>query len=374
MSLLSLKKYLNSPEDLLVMRRVISLLLHGMALHAIEIDKTQYDDHRSCLDHLQSSITEQASGQELLVVAGQAMQALADYSRNTTRLIRQQAAVSQNMISMLTQTLISVGAGSEASAQRLQNIEGQLTQAVMIDDLRQVKSSLNDCLTEVRQAAIKQKSEAQGLISQLQKEVEQAKQELDPSSATDSVTGLPAQAAALATLDETLQSPKFYFVAVVVFNRLQSINARFGHEAGDLAFRKISERFSSQLLSGDKVFRWRGPAVIAVLHRERPVQWVQTDIRKICQGFTEETLEVGKRRVMVPVSASWMVIPLDVSRAHIVKSIDNFVANQTQENPVGASTDQSQASKFREAKSGTEIADRALALTVQGSGQTSSVN
>ena len=151
MSLTTLKAYLAGTEEAGMFRRVISLLLQGISLHAVEGDKADYDRFRDDLDRIQSAVTKNSSGQELLVAAGAANQALADYGQRTTRFIRQQGSVLHNMISMLTQTMLSIGAGSENSAEHLRAIEKELAHAVMIEDVQTLKLRLADCLKNLRE-------------------------------------------------------------------------------------------------------------------------------------------------------------------------------------------------------------------------------
>lgn len=331
MSLVTFKNYSKTPDDASVPRKAISLLLEALSVHAVQFDKAEYETYRLNLEPIQVIVKEDASGERLLLATGRATEVFAAYCQNITGLVRQQSLVLHNMIAMLAETVISIGAGSEESVQRLQNIEAQLNRAVMIDDLRQAKEILNECLQDVRSAAAQQKSQMEQLASKMQEQVGRAR-ELNSNVSVDAVTGLPGQTAALATIDETLQLGGHYFVVVVVFSRLQSINMRFGNDVGDNVFRTIAGRFRSELPEQDRVFRWRGPAVIALLKREETLFAVRGEIRKIRDGLVEDMFEVGERRVMISLGSVSVVVPLSDSRAQTVKAIDDFINIQTNDN------------------------------------------
>jgi GGDEF domain-containing protein len=333
MSLTTLKAYLTGVDEEGMSRRVISLLLQGMSLHAVEGDQTDYDRFRTDFERIQASLGKEASGQELLVAAGAANQALADYGQRTTRFIRQQGAVLHNMISMLTQTMVSIGAGSQSSAEHLQAIEKDLAHAVVIEDVQTLKVRLADCLKNLREEVVRQKAQAQQQARQLQQHVEHARDcVLDPPDVDgeiDSATGLRTRSAAKAAFHAALQTGGRMYVVTAVVNRIQSVNRRFGYAVGDHLLKKFSDLFGATLAKTDRLFRWRGPALVALLEREESIHTVQAEIRRISSKRIEGVLEVGEG-VLLPVSASWLVLALDSSAADMAKAIEKFIASQVQ--------------------------------------------
>jgi GGDEF domain-containing protein len=331
MSLTTLKAYLAGTEEAGMFRRVISLLLQGISLHAVEGDKADYDRFRDDLDRIQSAVTKNSSGQELLVAAGAANQALADYGQRTTRFIRQQGSVLHNMISMLTQTMLSIGAGSENSAEHLRAIEKELAHAVMIEDVQTLKLRLADCLKNLREEVARQKTQAQAQARQIERHLEHAREcALDPPDVDgeiDPATGLRTRSAAKSAFHAALQTPGRKYVVTAVVNGIHSVNRRFGYAVGDRLLKTVSDHFGGTLFKTDRLFRWRGPALVALLEREEPVDVVQTEIRRISAKRIEGALEVGEG-VLLPVSASWLVLPLNTSAGDMAKSIENFIASR----------------------------------------------
>jgi GGDEF domain-containing protein len=333
MSLTALKSYLTGTEEEGMFRRVISLLLQGIFLHAVEGDPADYDRFRKDIERIQAPLGKGASGQELLVAAGAANQALADYGQRTTRFIRQQGAVLHNMISMLTDTMVSIGAGSESSAQHLQAIEKELSHAVVIEDVQTLKLRMAECLKNLREEVARQRVQAQAQAEQIQQHLELARDcamdTPDMDGEIDATTGLRTRSAAKSAFHAALQTPGRKYVVTAVVNRIQSVNRRFGYAVGDQLLKTVSNLLGGTLAKTDRLFRWRGPALVALLEREEPIDVVQSEIRRISAKRIEGALEVGEG-VLLPVSASWMVLPLNASAVNIAKAIENFIANQVQ--------------------------------------------
>jgi GGDEF domain-containing protein len=329
MSLTTLKAYLTGTEEESMFRRVISLLLQGISLHAVEGDRSDYDRFRTDFERIQASLGKDASGPELLFAAGAANQALADYGQRTTRFIRQQGAVLHNMISMLTQTMVSIGAGSESSAEHLQAIEKELARAVVIEDVQTLKLRLADCLKNLREEVVRQKVQAR----QIQEHVEHAQDCFqDPPEVDgeiDSATGLRTRSAAKTAFHVALQTPGRKYVVAAVVNRIQSVNRRFGYGVGDQMLKNFSDLFGATLGKADRLFRWRGPALVALLEREESIHAVQAEIRRISSKRMEGVLELGEG-TLLPVSASWLVLALDSSAADMANAIEKFIASQVQ--------------------------------------------
>lgn len=122
--MISFKPYLFKDQEAdNAYRRIIGLFLQGIALHAVEGDKGDYDRFRADIDEFSKQIGPETPLSELLVQAGAALQAMEDYNRRTSKVIRRQNSELQNMVSMLTQTVITIGSSGEASVNKLQDIE-----------------------------------------------------------------------------------------------------------------------------------------------------------------------------------------------------------------------------------------------------------
>jgi GGDEF domain-containing protein len=319
-------------EQETALRRVITLLLDGMATRVAQGDRLEYETFQTNMRRIQSEAEADAPADALLVNAGSAVQALADYGQNTTRFIRKQGAELQNIISMLTRTVIAVGAGGERSMQRLQEIGKRLESAVELEDVQKLKVRLGDCLDNVHEEYTRQKTEADELITSLHREIEATKEhaaDLTQSEDLDPVTGLLVQEAAEATLQALIRKGGRRYLVTAVVNRMQPINARFGHAVGNQVLRTFKEFFEKQITPGDRLFRWNGPALVALLERTESLETVRAEVRKMLDRTVNDAMfDVGGRQVLIPISAAWCVFMLIPPVTTSTKQIQTFIASQ----------------------------------------------
>jgi GGDEF domain-containing protein len=312
------------------LRRIISLLLQGIGLHAVEGDRTDFDRFRADLDQIQASAGDAASPDQMLVAAGGAIQALKDYNQRSSRYLRLQSAELQNMVSMLTQTVVTIGSGSQQSVQRLQEIAKQLERTSAIDDVHKLKLRMTECLDTVREEATRQKTEGTKLTQSLRVEVERSQKRITAihNPELDSCTGLPQRGAAELCFQEAVESPGAKYVLTAVVQRIHAINTRYGYALGDRVLDSMCQHFLGHLAKTDRMFRWNGPAVVALLSREHSLDHVRGEIRRFAEERLEKTFEVGGRSVMIRISPGWSVVPLAATFAEVSPQIDAFVATQ----------------------------------------------
>ena len=67
----------------------------------------------------------------------------------------------------------------------------------------------------------------------------------------------------------------------------------------------------AQRLSGDdKLFRWRGPALVAVLNRPGKTNDVRIEVSRLVGQRREQAVQIRERTVLPPVAARCTVVPL----------------------------------------------------------------
>ena len=312
-------------------RRIIALFLQGMALHAVEGDKADYDRFRGDIDGFAAQIGPTTPMSELLVAVGGALRAMEDYNRRTSKFVGRQNAELQNMVSMLTQTVISIGSSGDASVNKLQEIEKSIEHARMLEDMQLLKLRLGDCLESVRQETLRQRTEGQSALASLQQELDASRDRIGAFAAPvdlDAATGLPAKKEAMKALQAALAAPQDMFLVVAVVSRVQAVNARFGYAVGDRILAAFAEHSKKNLGATDQLFRWHGPAVLALLHRSDRIEKVRTEIRRFADVKLEKTIEVGARTVLLPISASWSVFALEPPLDALLKRLEAFTAAQ----------------------------------------------
>jgi len=329
MPLVSIRRFLEGSEDQQILWRLITLFLQGIGRHAVEGDPADLEAFRKDIERISETIEPDTPPEELLIAAGSVMQAVEGYTDRTSRFVRRQGAELQNIISMLTRTVLTIGMGSARSVQHLEEIEKQLESAVAIEEVSALKARLNDCLAQVREETLRQRTESAETIRGLQKEIQHTGQwaglEVGPC---DSVTGLPSQDAAVAALQETLNSGAQRCIVTMVVNRIQPINARFGNAVGDAVLRTFADHVGGEMGSHARLFRWSGPTLVAVMQSANEIEHVRARVKRMVERPVGHTFEINGRPVLIPISAAWMAFVLSPPITDTVRQIQKFVASQ----------------------------------------------
>ena len=330
--MISLRSYLSrDTEAETAYRRIIGLFLQGISLHSVEGDKADHERFREDIEKCLAVLSPETPVSELLVVVGGALRAMEEYNQRTSKFVRRQNTELQHMLAMLTQTVISIGAGSEQSVKRLQNIEKSIESTQAVEDIQILKLRLSECLEAVRDEAIRQQRDGQDAIESLKKEL-QSSQELmgctEVKVDLDGATGLHGKAEADRAIRAAMESPQGKFVVIAVCSRVQAVNARFGYAVGDKILQALAEHFKKGLAARDQLFRWQGPALLALIERSERIDRVRTEIRQFADLRLDKTIEVGQRTVLIPISATWSIYPLIPPLDAFLKQLDAFTAAQ----------------------------------------------
>lgn len=268
---------------------------------------------------------------DILVAAGSAIKALEEYNRRAGRTIRAQLLELRQMVSTLTEGVEKLATGNERSVSSLRDISKQVERASAIEDIRLLRAKLSECVSELEQEASRQKEESARVITRLKTEIHKVTAKLKPENRLDPVTGLPSRTEGEQALDAACAEGGHTYVAVFAIDRLALVNTRFGYAVGDKVLNAFLARLRKFLSAADHVFRWSGPAIVALLERESPAPAIEREIRRFAAERQEEFVQIGGRSIILSVSASWTLFPtFDFLAADpLIAKIDQFIASQS---------------------------------------------
>ena len=323
--MISLARFLNADrEQAEACFRIITLLLEAMAEHAVEGDAADLETFRLDIANALKKMSPETEPSELLVVAGSVSRSLEEYNKRITHHMRQHNSELQNIISMLTATMISISDSGERTAARLQDIEKQLVSAAMIEDVRILKHRLGECLESIREERKSQNEQASRMVQHLQKTIESAPK-VENTRGVGAASGLPDRTSAEALLSEYAAANEPAYALVFIADRVQLINARFGYAAWDEVLKTIQTHVQKGMLPEDRLFRWRGPSFLALLKRSDPVDCVRAETSRIVMARLQKTFDIGNRSVLVPIGMQWALFPISSPGKLLVQKIDHFV-------------------------------------------------
>jgi GGDEF domain-containing protein len=336
---ISLKRFLDdgrNDDRVETLERVIQLLLQGFALHSIQGAPEDYTAFQSSIQEVFDSIKTAKDPKDYLVLGGAAISTIEDYQRRTIRYLSRLRSEMQRMIGMLTTSVTAISETGSENLRRLRDIESQVAAAAELDDVRQVKARLSDCLDEIRQERERQKQHTGQTVADLSGALESIKAdtpavgaESGPSHANsevDSVTGLPGREAAQAAIERACSLPRPSHVVVIVLDNLSAINLRYGRGVGDEVLQVFGDYLAQLLPPADELFRWHGPALAALARGPEKAERVREQFVKILEKKFEHSIQTSSRNIILSVTHRWAVLPLAPTAEAVFQKIDLFIS------------------------------------------------
>jgi GGDEF domain-containing protein len=330
MAIISLKRFLNANGDQAPLRQVVSLLIAGIGSSAVEGDADECAAFKVDIGKIGEALDADPPPANPLVLAESALQALTVHNKRIESLLASQGSEVTHILGMLQDTVINIAGENTRSGKRLREITVELEQSGALTDLRVLKGRLTECLKGLREETLQQKADAAVTMQKLQTTIERGKSAAvsRTPSRFDPVTGLPCRDDALIAMQAAIDGgARRYAVAMVVY-RVQMINVRFGHEVGDRMLIGFKEHIERQLAPPDQIFRWPGPALVAIIERQEAIGNVRVQVKRMLDSKIEVMYTGDGRSVLIPISAGWSALPL-VSTAEVDKQIEAFIASQT---------------------------------------------
>jgi GGDEF domain-containing protein len=334
--MISLKRYFNaSGEDTSFaqvetsLRQTVTLLISAMESSAVDGDLAEFVDFREEIKRIREGSVPDLAPESLMDLAEAARRTLTAYNKRIKALLVSQGGEVKHILSMLQATVNNIAGENTRSARRLHEITLELDQSGAIMDLRVLKGRLTDCLKDLREETQQQKKEAAGTMLKLQMTIEQSRNAVaKDGNSVDPVTGLPGREDALFAMQTTVDGGVRHYAVIMVVNRVQMVNARFGREIGDRMLVVFKEHVTKQLSACDRLFRWAGPAFMAIIEKEAPLGIVRLLAKRMMDAKIEVDYSGDGRSVLIPVSAVWSALPL-TSASDADKQIQTFVAAQS---------------------------------------------
>jgi GGDEF domain-containing protein len=324
--MISIKRFLDSAKNdaASALVRTGMLLLEAIAVHAVNYDPAACAAFGVTIRRLRRNIEESSDGDRVLVLCGEVIHTLEQYNRGVETGIRTQSADFQEMLRMLARTVVEVSSAGATAAANLNQIERQLDNASRMGDLRQLKTQLGEALKALAEESMRQRDRAErishGLKTHLDSAMQSGQRQFDP------VTGLPGVEEATESLASQMSSPNPGYAALFRVERLELINSRFGFGAGDRVLVILSQHVAQQLSSTDRLYRWRGPALLALLQRSARAQDVRLEVTRISSTRLEHVIEIRNRSVLLPISSTSLTLRLaeSASAGDAVETLNSF--------------------------------------------------
>ena len=329
--MINLKRFMNGNEREGAALQVAALLVEKLGDCAVEADKQELEIFRREMKAVHDAMTPDVPPENLLILAGSATQSLEAYNRRITSTISSRGHEFQTIIRMLQDSLLIIAGENIQSVQSLGELGEELDRGAGFTDLHSLKLHLGTCLSGLRDEIERGKTASKATVEGLQIQIEAFRKlaETIPGRKVDTAAGVLHQEDCLAAIRNAIEKGTRHYAVVMAVNRIQPINARFGRAAGDRILARFKEYIEAQLGASDQLFRWTGPAVVVIMERPQSVDQVRLLVKRMFDTPIQESLELGARSVLIPISAAWSVFVLNSTPDFVEKQIEAFIAGQS---------------------------------------------
>jgi GGDEF domain-containing protein len=324
----------------MTLRQVVALFVKKLGESAVAYDPHELEIFRKQIKAVHDLLTPDLPMENLLIATGSATQALETYNQRFMRIVGKQSRDFREIVKLLQDHLTKMTGSSNHSMENLSKIGEELDRLADFKDVEPLKHHLTQCLSGLREEIQREKFASKELIDKLRVDIEgfreSEKARLQPDQAridsggagSDPATGLRHEGECVAAMQAAIKKGTRHYAAVMVVNRVQQMNARYGRAAGDLMLSRFREIMEGRIVAPDQLFRWTGPAMVAILERPQPFTAVRLLVKQLADVRDDVTFEFGNRSVHIPISANWSVFPLEANPSVAVTQIDAFIASQ----------------------------------------------
>jgi diguanylate cyclase (GGDEF)-like protein len=313
--------------------RVAWLLLEAVACHAIESEPLELLAFQTCLREIVAKMEQSNNEAAMLVLTGEAIKSIETYNRSVQRSLGSQVKELQSIVSIFTRSMLQLSKGTAGSAAKLRHIERQIEKSSQTEDLRVLKTQLEESLEIICEEAAEQERRSDQIASELRDTMSRPAAAAVLSEAVadlDMITGLPNFRSAEEAIRSAIAARKGTYAVLFCVDRLEVINGRFGFSVGDRILMLFGQHLAQRLTKDDRLFRWRGPGFLALIDRSGPEISIRAEVARVVSARLEQEIELGDRSILLPISASWMLTGVaDSTLDKISKKLDAFLGTQS---------------------------------------------
>jgi diguanylate cyclase (GGDEF)-like protein len=216
---------------------------------------------------------------------------LRNWGRRTARHYREKTGEVKEILLMMARTAESVGSRDQRCAEQISNVTTQLRTIANLDDLTQIRASIEKSASELKTSIDRMTAEGKAVVDQLRKEVTgyQSKlEEAEQIASRDSLTGLRTRLCAENQIENRIESRQPFCVAILDIDGFKLVNDEHGHLVGDELLKQFATELKSASRATDLIGRWGGDEFILVLDGGLPVAQSHIDrlSKWVCGSYT----------------------------------------------------------------------------------------
>ena len=315
-------------------KEVTLLVLGATADHAIHCGGAEVEPFRQLVRDSVAGLQNPSSPSQVLIAAGVLSQAITHYAGQTQRNVDSLLADLGSTIQVFLGHLERLHTDRD-SLSLVSELRKNLESALRAGSLGAAQQDVSDKMASLSQQADEKRKQSLELTGRLQDRITVLEQSLGARppviagapGPVDGSTGLPARSEAEAALKRAAEGNTKAYAAVFYLHRMALTNARFGEAIGNQVILFCSQHIATTVTRGnDQLFRWSGPAFVAILERQESTLNVSSEVQRIASAPLSRFFETSSRSVYLPIKMTAIAVPLfDTNYAEVSAGIEDFI-------------------------------------------------
>ena len=303
--MISIRRHMaESPDQLTTaLVRIPYALLEALANYSVKYDPVEFEKNRTALRKLRGDLEGVRNSTEALQATGAIVRTIEAYNRGVVTFMDQQAQEMNSVVTMCMGKLQELADGNGASAENLRRIGQTLEKANRSGDVRELKKELAESLQGVQREAAHQQEQSASIRTQARELIGKM---AVPAAPRRTPTHQPACLAPAALKRPCSRPSKRIFTPLACCSRsvwepLPVASARNG---GKRLSPSVTRQIVSNLGTGDLLFRWKGPVLVALLERPPEERAVPPEVQRMTALHPEIVMEADGKTVKIPLKIS----------------------------------------------------------------------
>jgi diguanylate cyclase (GGDEF)-like protein len=242
--------------------------IRSLEKNAIGVDHQGVNQYRLKLLELKDRLAgANVTPQSLRELASDLDEELKHYRSDVEALLKESTHDLKDVVAVLAEATESLSQRENLHSGQLARISGSLEAISHLDDLAQVRITLNRQVSELRSCISRMSQDNESALASLQKEITGFQQRLEKvqvEASTDPLTGVANRRRCTREIANRIRSRNPFGILLFDLNKFKNVNDTLGHAAGDAVLQVISQRLSAHVRHDDLVCRWGGDEFVVV--------------------------------------------------------------------------------------------------------------
>ena len=269
-----------------IMLRTIDALFHFLKSFVLDISEIQSDLFKESLDNiLQRFLSDERPKHAELHFENQ-KDTILNFIKYQHKYIADREKELRDIIDLLTKAMASSDVENRDFYQRLHDHSEKMEQITLLDDIKKVKTALQQEVQQIRETVDLKKNQDRRQVQLLAGQVDSLRKELEKTKAksmTDGLTGIYNRQAFDEFLLEMIERSRVmnsdFSLLLLDLDDFKTINDTYGHLIGDRVLVAFCQKCRSNIRADDILARYGGEEFAILL----PGAALKNAVKKACQ-------------------------------------------------------------------------------------------